>query len=190
MLSTVKGTVSYMAPELFGHEPGGSLELNYKAADMWSLGEMVYRMLTKTATFPSHGALFRYLARPDLFPSQQLAKHSASELVGSFIRSLMKPSPDERLHSDRALDHDWIQPCRLSAPAPAPSPIPTSVPISLSLAIPSWNLLHARAGDPRTYFHMIVNDLAISRMFLATRVQIHGLQCRQRLPACPTSPPV
>jgi serine/threonine protein kinase len=120
MLSTIKGTISYMAPELFGYEPGSSYQVDYQAADMWSLGEMAFRMLTKTATFPSHGSLFRYLARPDLFPSQELARQNSSEQAISFLQSLMRPAPEDRIRSVQALDHVWVQPCKVSGPTLTP----------------------------------------------------------------------
>ena len=41
-LSTFKGTVSFMAPELFGYEPGSPYMVNHQAADMWSLGEWCF----------------------------------------------------------------------------------------------------------------------------------------------------
>jgi serine/threonine protein kinase len=119
MLSTVKGTAPYMAPELITHEPGSGIKVDHQAADMWSLGEMAYRMLTKTATFSSIHALFGYVMRPDLFPSQELAKHSVSSEVESFIRVLMKPTPENRLTSDGALELAWIQPYRHSRAKPA-----------------------------------------------------------------------
>ena len=123
-LSTVKGTVPYMAPEILGQEPGASYQIDYQAADMWSLGEMVFRMLTKTPTFPSHGFLFRYMARPDLFPSKELALHQVSQEADSFLQSLMKPAPERRLRSDQTLEHPWIRPCRTSGPVPALPPQP------------------------------------------------------------------
>lgn len=123
--STFKGTFAYMAPELLHYTPGNAYQINYRAADMWSLGEMVFRMLTNSATFPTPGAYLQYLAKPDLFPSQELAKHNSSEDVDGFIRSLMRPMPEDRLASDKALDHKWILPCKASTPALAPFPVPT-----------------------------------------------------------------
>jgi serine/threonine protein kinase len=114
MLSTVKGTPQYMPPELVTHEPGSTTQINYQVADMWSLGEMAHRMLTATAAFSTYHALFRYAIQLDLFQFQELAKHGASGDAESFIRALMKPTPEHRLTSDKALEHAWIQPRRPS----------------------------------------------------------------------------
>lgn len=121
MLSTVKGTSQYMAPEIVFHEPGSTIQVDYQVADMWSLGEMAHRMLTATAAFSTIPALFRYVTQLNLFQFQELAKHGASGDVESFIRALMKPTPEHRLTSDKALEHTWIQPCRPSRVNLAPS---------------------------------------------------------------------
>jgi len=112
MFSTVKGTPPYMAPELLTHERGSAIQLNHRASDMWSLGEMAHRMLTATATFSSQTALFRYMIWPDSLPFEELARHGVGGDVESFIRALMRPTPEHRLTSKEALEHAWIQPCR------------------------------------------------------------------------------
>jgi len=155
MLSTVKGTPPYMAPELLTHEPGSEVEVDHRAADMWSLGEMAYRMLTRTATFSSIPALFRYVMWPDLFPSQELANHGVSGGVESFIRFLMKPTPENRLTSDKAMDHAWIQPCRNSREMLAVAKTSTlayaiflTFHCLLSPSLPTGRLLAVRLTSP------------------------------------------
>lgn len=121
MLSTVKGTPPYMAPELNTYERGSTIQVDHRAGDMWSLGEMAHRMLTATAAFSSHAALFSYMIWSDTLPFQELAKHGACDDVESFIRALMRPTPEHRLTSDKALEHPWIRPCRPSRVNLAPS---------------------------------------------------------------------
>ncbi len=121
MLSTVKGTPQYMAPELNTYERGSTIQVDHRAGDMWSLGEMAHRMLTATAAFSSHAALFSYMIWSDTLPFQELAKHGACDDVESFIRALMRPTPEHRLTSDKALEHPWIRPCRPSRVNLAPS---------------------------------------------------------------------
>jgi serine/threonine protein kinase len=123
VLSTVKGTPQYMAPELTTHEAGSGIRVDNRASDMWSLGEMSHRMLTATAAFSSQLSLFRYMIWSDSLPFQELAKHGASGDVESFIRALMKPTPEHRLTSDKALEHTWIQRCKPSSVIRVPSRI-------------------------------------------------------------------
>ncbi|PNP39232.1 hypothetical protein TGAMA5MH_08909 [Trichoderma gamsii] len=110
VVSSIKGTIPYMAPELLFHEPSSSNQINHQAADMWALGEMACRLLTKTAVFPTHNALVSYLVNTDLFPTDNLTKRDASSNAVSFIRSLMEPHPDKRLTSDTAMEHPWVAP--------------------------------------------------------------------------------
>ncbi len=110
ILSTIKGTPQYMAPELNIYEPGSTIQVDHRAGDMWSLGEMAHRMLTATAAFSSHAALFSYMIWSDTLPFQELTKHGAGSDAESFIRALMRPTPEHRLTSDKALEHAWMQP--------------------------------------------------------------------------------
>ncbi|KAM0449151.1 hypothetical protein ACHAO4_007813 [Trichoderma viride] len=110
VVSSIKGTIPYMAPELLFHEPSSSNSINHQAADMWALGEMAYRLLTKAAVFPTHNALVRYLVYTNLFPTDNLTKRDASSDAVSFIRSLMEPHPDKRLTSETAMEHAWVVP--------------------------------------------------------------------------------
>ncbi|SPO06158.1 uncharacterized protein DNG_08847 [Cephalotrichum gorgonifer] len=114
-VSTIKGTVAYMAPELVCHDTRLPLVINHQAADMWSVGEMVFRMLSKTAAFPSLHALLSYHVRPDFFPSKPLERIGASKQTLDFIQSLMRPAPEARLTSSQALDHAWLRSLRRSA---------------------------------------------------------------------------
>lgn len=109
-----------MPPEAFSHGPGTPVVINHQAADMWSVGEVVFRMLAKTAAFPSLHALLGYLARPDFFPSKFLQENGAGEKARDFIQSLMRPAPEVRLTSSQALDHPWLQPLRPSVPVISP----------------------------------------------------------------------
>ncbi len=121
MLSSVKGTPQYMAPELASCEPGRTIQIDQRAGDMWSLGEMVHRMLTAAPTFPSYGSPFNYMIWPNTLPFQELAKHSASSDVESFIRALMKPAPEHRLTSAQAIEHAWVRHCKPSKANHPPS---------------------------------------------------------------------
>lgn len=127
VVSSIQGTIPYMAPELLFHEPSSSIPINHQAADMWALGEMAYRLLTKTAVFPTHNILVNYLMNPALFPTERLSNQDASSDATSFIRSLMEPHPDKRLTSEKAMEHAWVTPLKshraLVSKAPTPLPL-------------------------------------------------------------------
>jgi len=74
--TTVLGTRDYMAPELQGAlplppPPQSTLARipSYPLSDMWSLGAMVFRMLTGAAAFPTSRQLVRFCdGEAALFP--------------------------------------------------------------------------------------------------------------------------
>ncbi|KAL6894963.1 kinase-like domain-containing protein [Trichoderma evansii] len=143
VVSSIQGTIPYMAPELLFHETSSSDLINHQAADMWALGEMAYRLLTKTAVFPTHNALVKYLANTNLFPTEKLSNQDASSDATSFIRSLMEPLPDKRLTSEKAMEHAWVTPLRghralVSKPS-TPLPLNPSTPSRQPASAPSSN---------------------------------------------------
>lgn len=115
ILSSTKGTKPYMAPEVQMHEPNGDEQIDYKAADMWSLGEMTSRMLVKAPTFPTHAALFQYMRSPQKFVFKNLQLHGMTTPCEEFIRQCLDPEPDQRHTSHVALDHQWIKLFRSSS---------------------------------------------------------------------------
>ena len=105
MVSTIKGSPVYMAPELRNYEPGSNVVIDYQATDVWSMGEMVYRMLTKSAALFTPHDLSGYLAGPGGRGGRQVGA-----LVLDFIQSLRTAVPEHRLTSRQALDHEWLLP--------------------------------------------------------------------------------
>ncbi len=110
--STMKGTLRYMAPELLGFvEPGEeSIMRNAQAADMWALGEIAFQMLTKDPTFKSINLLSNYVRSADNFPSAALRAHVVSEVGIDFIRCSMRPKPEDRQTTAKALLQAWMEP--------------------------------------------------------------------------------
>ncbi|ERF69764.1 hypothetical protein EPUS_07590 [Endocarpon pusillum Z07020] len=109
--STLKGTLGFMAPELHGFAEVGSNPTSYNAqrADIWSVGEIAFRMLTKEPTFRNMAALFTYVHKPQTFPSALLDAHNVSPLGTEFIKSTMMPAPEMRPTAQEALLHKWIE---------------------------------------------------------------------------------
>lgn len=116
LMSAFKGTIGYAAPELFYHEPGTPYLVDTRAADMWSLREMAFRMLTRTTTFSSPVALNAYLARPDIFPTHRLSEKDVSKDIANLISCLMKPAPEDRISSAEALVR--LKPTKTQTPRP------------------------------------------------------------------------
>jgi serine/threonine protein kinase len=113
MPSTVKGTPQFMAPELLGfatHSTShNSKSTNQCAADMWSLGEIVFQMLTKKPAFPQLSQLILYIQGLQRFPNSLLTQHGVSSCGQDFILSVMLLSPDSRLKALQAWNHEWME---------------------------------------------------------------------------------
>ena len=120
---TSVGTWVYTAPEVkgfFPFEDGDGTDSDtdnephkYKydvAVDMWSLGCVLYQVLTQTLPFPSDTSLKKFCRRkrPSAFPIGPLHVHNVSQEGCDFIQRLLRIQPSERLTARAALQMDWI----------------------------------------------------------------------------------
>jgi len=98
------GALFYTAPELLKKDK--SYEL---AADLWSVGVIVYQLLCGRLPFEdvSRRALKNKIALGK-FQFTGSEWHSVSRTAKQFISSLLHPDPQVRLTIDEALDHPWL----------------------------------------------------------------------------------
>ncbi|XP_022914158.2 tribbles homolog 2 isoform X1 [Onthophagus taurus] len=101
LLHDKRGCPAYVSPEIL------KVGANYsgKAADMWSLGVIMYTMLVGRYPFndPDHTVLFAKITKghfviPDCISSR----------ARCLIRSLLRKEPSERLVSEDILFHPWL----------------------------------------------------------------------------------
>jgi serine/threonine protein kinase len=107
-----------MAPdilEILYHEGGSSGDPSvyisddkWIAGDLWSLGEVIVRIMTGKATFRSHEHVMRYFSQINPFPSSELADRGLSLDVVDFIQKVMAAKPINRISSKSGLLHDWV----------------------------------------------------------------------------------
>ena len=93
-----------MAPELYGYTKKGSPY----AVDIWAVGEIAFQMLTKQPTFRHSGLLFVYVNKLETFPPDLLLDARVSQSGVEFILSAMRPIPDDRITTEKALHHKWM----------------------------------------------------------------------------------
>ncbi|KAF2737982.1 kinase-like protein [Polyplosphaeria fusca] len=108
--STRKGTETFMPPEWHGfssNEDDAASEAMF-AVDMWSLGEVTYRMFTRHATFKSSYEVYKFTEGQMPFPRDPLRRSNASDTACNFIEELMKPAAELRPTASRALQHEWM----------------------------------------------------------------------------------
>lgn len=98
---TETGTRPFMAPEVWGF---GESSVYTTAIDMWSLGCLVYFMMTKRTPFPEPRNLVDFMQGQGTFPLSSAIPHSA---IG-FIASLLRPLPEARAPASKAQLHPWL----------------------------------------------------------------------------------
>lgn len=101
-LADKHGCPAYVSPEIL--TPTG--RYSGKAADVWSLGVMLYTMLV--GRYPFHdtepAALFTKIRR-----GSYVIPDNVSAKAKCLIRALLRMNPNERLTAEEALDHPWFR---------------------------------------------------------------------------------
>ncbi|ORY03420.1 kinase-like domain-containing protein [Clohesyomyces aquaticus] len=121
--STKKGTAGFVPPEFHGFTPSGEDTASDPpfSADIWALGEITFRMLTKSVTFQSSYDLFQFTEGRQTFPIASLEEKRVSMPAIEFVRACMRPSAGDRLTAPEAMAYEWM------SAFVARSPIPHSV---------------------------------------------------------------
>lgn len=109
-LKTQTGTFGYMAPEVLGLFDDGFAYT--KAVDIWSLGCLLYKTLTRQMPFTSmpHLPLEKYVKGDSAFPEIPLLEKGISIDGRSFISRMLRPIPTTRPLASADLLDEWIIP--------------------------------------------------------------------------------
>lgn len=105
------GTPDYMAPEILFEnedEDEGQDSSYTLAVDIWSLGCVLFRLLSHQFPFPLISHLRSYWQSRKPFPKDTLIKHKVSEDGVSLISEMMKSTPTDRVTVTMALRHSWV----------------------------------------------------------------------------------
>ncbi|OCF71335.1 CAMK protein kinase [Kwoniella mangroviensis CBS 8886] len=110
MLTSMVGTPQYLAPEVVmqtKQQPGYE-----NVVDSWSIGIIVYSMMTKALPFDEDGDApmekrikDRYTQPAD---TELLVRLGISDLAIDFVSGLLAKDPRQRLTMRQALDHEWL----------------------------------------------------------------------------------
>ncbi|OJJ97464.1 hypothetical protein ASPACDRAFT_123332 [Aspergillus aculeatus ATCC 16872] len=108
-LYTSIGTPKYTAPEVSGDldidEPTSIYD---NAADMWSLGCVVFRIATRQDPFPTRRDVRRFCNGRKPFPDELLQGRMGLDGL-EFAKALISPLPTKRISAEAALGMAWIQ---------------------------------------------------------------------------------
>lgn len=102
LMSDTHGCPAYVSPEILS----GSAPYSGKAADVWSLGVMLYTMLVGRYPFhdPDPATLFSKIRR-----GQCCLPEGLSPKAKCLLRGLLRKDPWERLTAAEALTHPWFR---------------------------------------------------------------------------------
>lgn len=110
---TFGGTPGFLAPEILAQNGllddeflGGKCDYTV-SVDIWSMGEIIYRLVTGASPFVKN--LGAYVRGNEGFPTQLLKSLSIKDPGIDLIEKLMKPLPDARLTAEQALKHPWFE---------------------------------------------------------------------------------
>ncbi|KAH9083330.1 CAMK/RAD53 protein kinase [Lactarius deliciosus] len=142
---TMCGTPSYLAPEVVNQteENKGYDQL----VDSWSVGVIVFSMLTNTGPFiedENEPDMRRRIAER-FIDWDTLRFKGVSAPAQDFIHRLLDANPSTRMTLTDALDHPWLSQGAASNAVPAPTPPMTSQPLPPSTSNPAT----AHAGIDR-----------------------------------------
>lgn len=103
MLTSIKGTPLYMAPELVQEHP-----YNH-TVDLWSLGIILFELVVGKPPFYTNNffSLIQLIVKDTVkYPPY------ISPTLRSFLKGLLTKSPSQRLDWPRLLDHPFLQETR------------------------------------------------------------------------------
>uniref|UniRef100_A0A182Q6S4 Protein kinase domain-containing protein n=1 Tax=Anopheles farauti TaxID=69004 RepID=A0A182Q6S4_9DIPT len=101
LLQDKRGCPAYVSPEILR----ANTTYSGKAADMWSLGVILYTMLVGRYPFndSEHASLFAKISR-----GQFTVPDCLSSKARCMIRALLRRDPEERIASEDVLYHPWL----------------------------------------------------------------------------------
>jgi len=102
LLQDRRGCPAYVSPEILK----ANTQYSGRAADMWSLGVILYTMLVGRYPFNDveHTNLFAKISR-----GHYVIPECISSKARCIIRALLRCNPEERITSDDILHHPWLK---------------------------------------------------------------------------------
>lgn len=132
-LQTQIGPECYIAPEVLGLLDDTRESSSFTSAvDIWSLGCLLYYVLTKQTPFDTYRSLRSYSLGEAPFPERALLDHGVSLDGKAFIWKLLRPSPEARPKASETLLREWnvyldgVAPTKKDVTCQPPSFEPTS----------------------------------------------------------------
>ncbi|XP_051873954.1 serine/threonine-protein kinase 17B-like [Pristis pectinata] len=103
-LREITGTPEYIAPEILNYEPIST------ETDMWSIGVLVYMMLTGESPFQGEDKqeTFLNISQVNVDYSDEIFE-GISKTAVEFIQQLLVKKPEDRSNAEACLFHPWLR---------------------------------------------------------------------------------
>jgi len=151
--AAIGGTLPYMAPEHLEAFRGGGKKLDARS-DVYSLGVILYELLTGRAPFPVYRELTADTVenmiadRAKLLPNVRRFNAVVSPATESIVRHCLEADPDKRYQSSRELQEDLERHLLSQALKHAPEP-------SLRERLGKWSRRHPRLASSTTIISLL-----------------------------------
>jgi len=103
LLNKFCGSLDYSAPEILQHK-----EFDGKRADVWSLGVIVFALLTGNFPFEAPKRQ-RQRTRENIVLAKYVMPDTISRLAASFLRRMLQKYPDNRSNVASLMKHPWLR---------------------------------------------------------------------------------
>ncbi|KAG7664767.1 RAD53 [[Candida] subhashii] len=137
-MKTFCGTLAYVAPEIITGKYGSSQQQsphdNYSSlVDMWSLGCLVYVLLTSHLPFngKTQAQMFQKIKQGE-FHEAPLNSYEVSQDARDFLSCCLQVNPRLRITPQEALNHKWLQDIYSQEDSAGPQTQPKSLSLSQS----------------------------------------------------------
>ena len=109
-LHTPVSTQAYSAPEVLGLDSNSETSDYTNSVDIWSLGCVIYELLTGTKLFALEGQVSRYYFGKWPCPEDKLNRLSppTDDIGISLLKSMLLIQPEDRPTAAAALSHGWL----------------------------------------------------------------------------------
>lgn len=113
-MHTQGGTLSYMAPEIWGYicrddaKPTACLAYT-NAVDIWAAGIISIQLLTGRVIFNKTQDLRQYVTGKFAIPNSLFDENSIGEEARDFARRTIAPKPEDRPSATNCLEYPWLQ---------------------------------------------------------------------------------
>lgn len=174
---------AYMAVEFYQFD--GDTRVFSDRADSWSVGCILYRVITGADIFPNLLTMVKYFNSGQPSPREGLIAKRLSETGILFIESLLHENPQHRLSAIDALEHPWLE---IGESHQLSGSLKEKLHMAIDMNTQRWIACDALECDHSNVCPLTSGSPCIPSTILGDSLSVPGNQVDQKLsPAMPIS---